>query len=98
VNRVQAQALVERQARTWENGEVVALLADFAPDGVLIAPAAAGRVTTPYELSRRRSSRRPQIGISPSHACCSMAMDLERDAPRRWAALQRRGRDYLRAA
>jgi uncharacterized protein (TIGR02246 family) len=38
MNRGQARALVERQAQAWENGDVVALLADFALDGVLIAP------------------------------------------------------------
>ena len=34
----QARALVERQARAWERGDVAAITADFAPDGVLISP------------------------------------------------------------
>jgi uncharacterized protein (TIGR02246 family) len=34
----QAQALVERQARAWEQADVAAIVADFAPDGVFIAP------------------------------------------------------------
>ena len=33
-----ALALVERQARAWENADIPAALADFAPDGVLISP------------------------------------------------------------
>ena len=34
----QAQALVERQARAWERADVATIVADFAPDGVFIAP------------------------------------------------------------
>lgn len=34
----QARALVEHQARAWERADVDAVLADFAPDGVLISP------------------------------------------------------------
>ena len=33
-----AFALVERQARAWENADIPAALTDFAPDGVLISP------------------------------------------------------------
>lgn len=34
----QAQALVERQARAWEQADSAAIVADFAPDAVFIAP------------------------------------------------------------
>ncbi len=33
-----ARALVERQARAWERADIAAIVADFAPDGVLISP------------------------------------------------------------
>jgi uncharacterized protein (TIGR02246 family) len=33
-----ARALVERQARAWEQADLAAIVADFAPDGVLISP------------------------------------------------------------
>jgi uncharacterized protein (TIGR02246 family) len=39
MNRAEARALVERQARAWERGDLAAIVADFAPDGVLISPA-----------------------------------------------------------
>jgi uncharacterized protein (TIGR02246 family) len=38
MNHSEARALIERQARAWERGNVAAILADFAPDGVLISP------------------------------------------------------------
>jgi len=38
VNREGARALVERQARAWENEDLEAIVADFAPDGVLVSP------------------------------------------------------------
>jgi uncharacterized protein (TIGR02246 family) len=38
MNRAQAHALVERQARAWERADPAAIVADFAPDGVLISP------------------------------------------------------------
>ena len=38
MNRAQAHALVERQARAWERADLAAIVADFAPDGVLISP------------------------------------------------------------
>ncbi len=38
MNRQEATALVERQARAWEQMDLEAILADFAPDGVLISP------------------------------------------------------------
>ncbi len=34
----EARALVERQARAWERADLSAIVADFAPDGVLISP------------------------------------------------------------
>jgi len=34
----EARALVERQARAWEREDASAIVADFAPDGVLISP------------------------------------------------------------
>lgn len=34
----EARALVERQARAWEAGDLDAIVADFAPDGVLASP------------------------------------------------------------
>ena len=33
-----ARALVERQARAWERADLAAIVADFAPDGVLVSP------------------------------------------------------------
>jgi uncharacterized protein (TIGR02246 family) len=33
-----ARALVERQAQAWEQGDLHAISADFAPDGVFISP------------------------------------------------------------
>jgi uncharacterized protein (TIGR02246 family) len=38
MNRAEAHALVERQARAWERGDLAAIVADFAADGVLISP------------------------------------------------------------
>jgi uncharacterized protein (TIGR02246 family) len=38
MNHAEAQALVERQARAWEQADIAAILADFAPDGVLWSP------------------------------------------------------------
>ena len=38
MNSAEARALVERQARAWERGDLAAIVADFAPDGVLISP------------------------------------------------------------
>jgi uncharacterized protein (TIGR02246 family) len=38
MNREEARALVERQARAWKQGDPAAIIADFAPDGVLISP------------------------------------------------------------
>jgi len=38
MNRAEARALVERQARAWERGDLAAIVADFTPDGVLISP------------------------------------------------------------
>jgi uncharacterized protein (TIGR02246 family) len=39
VSREEARALVERQARAWEEDkDLDAIAADFAPDGVLISP------------------------------------------------------------
>jgi uncharacterized protein (TIGR02246 family) len=38
MNSEQARALVERQARAWEQADLAAIVADFAPDGVLISP------------------------------------------------------------
>jgi uncharacterized protein (TIGR02246 family) len=38
MNSEQARALVERQARAWERADLAAIVADFAPDGVLISP------------------------------------------------------------
>jgi uncharacterized protein (TIGR02246 family) len=38
MNLEQAQALVERQARAWEQADTEAAVADFAPDGVFISP------------------------------------------------------------
>jgi uncharacterized protein (TIGR02246 family) len=38
MNSTEARALVERQARAWERGDLAAIVADFAPDGVLISP------------------------------------------------------------
>jgi len=38
MNSTEARALVERQARAWERGDLTAIVADFAPDGVLISP------------------------------------------------------------
>ena len=38
MNNEQARALVERQARAWEQAELKAIVADFAADGVLISP------------------------------------------------------------
>jgi uncharacterized protein (TIGR02246 family) len=38
MNRAEARALVERQARAWECGDLAAIVADFASDGVLISP------------------------------------------------------------
>lgn len=38
MNRAEAHALVERQARAWEQADLAAIVADFAPDGVLISP------------------------------------------------------------
>ena len=38
MNHNEVRALIKRQARAWETGDVAAILADFAPDGVLISP------------------------------------------------------------
>lgn len=38
MNAKEARELVERQARAWEAGDLDAIVADFAPDGVLISP------------------------------------------------------------
>lgn len=38
MSREEARALVERQARAWENEDLDAITADFAPDGVLVSP------------------------------------------------------------
>ena len=37
-HREQAGALVERQARAWEQADIERALADFAPDGIFISP------------------------------------------------------------
>lgn len=39
MTRDETTALVERQARAWERGDVERLLGDFAPDALFIAPA-----------------------------------------------------------
>lgn len=39
----EARALVERQARAWEEADLDAIVADFAPDGVLISPGGSWR-------------------------------------------------------
>jgi uncharacterized protein (TIGR02246 family) len=38
MDRAQIDALIERQARAWEQGNIEALLADFAPDALFITP------------------------------------------------------------
>ena len=38
MNNGEARALVERQARAWKRADPAAIIADFAPDGVLISP------------------------------------------------------------
>jgi uncharacterized protein (TIGR02246 family) len=38
MNQAEARALVERQARAWEQADLAAIVADFAPNGVLISP------------------------------------------------------------
>jgi ketosteroid isomerase-like protein len=38
MNHETARALVERQARAWKRADPAAIVADFAPDGVLISP------------------------------------------------------------
>lgn len=38
MNSEEARALVERQARAWEQADLAAIADDFAPDGVLISP------------------------------------------------------------
>jgi uncharacterized protein (TIGR02246 family) len=38
MNSTEARALVERQARAWVRGDLAAIVADFAPDGMLISP------------------------------------------------------------
>jgi uncharacterized protein (TIGR02246 family) len=38
MNLEQAWVLVKRQARAWEQGDLDAIGADFAPDGLFIAP------------------------------------------------------------
>ena len=38
MNNEEARALVERQARAWNRADPAAIVADFAPDGVLISP------------------------------------------------------------
>ena len=38
MNKEQAWALVERQARAWEQADFEAAVADFAPDGLFISP------------------------------------------------------------
>ena len=38
MNREEARALVVRQARAWKQADPTAIVADFAPDGVLISP------------------------------------------------------------
>jgi uncharacterized protein (TIGR02246 family) len=38
VNLEQARALVDRQARAWEQADVETIIAAFAPEGVLISP------------------------------------------------------------
>jgi uncharacterized protein (TIGR02246 family) len=38
MNREQARALVERQARAWEQADIEPALADFAPDGIFVSP------------------------------------------------------------
>jgi uncharacterized protein (TIGR02246 family) len=38
MNSEEARVLVERQARAWERADLAAIVADFAPDGILISP------------------------------------------------------------
>lgn len=38
MNNEEARALVERQACAWKRADPAAIVADFAPDGVLISP------------------------------------------------------------
>ena len=38
MNRQEAEALIKRQARAWEHADSDAVVADFAPDGILISP------------------------------------------------------------
>jgi uncharacterized protein (TIGR02246 family) len=38
MNIEQARAMVERRARAWEQRDLEGILADFAPDAVLVAP------------------------------------------------------------
>ncbi len=48
MDSVGARALVERQARAWERADIDAIVADFAPDGVLCSPG--GRWQGPEEV------------------------------------------------
>lgn len=43
MGREEVRALVERQARAWESGDLDAITADFASDGVLISPGGSWR-------------------------------------------------------
>jgi uncharacterized protein (TIGR02246 family) len=38
MNRQEANSLVQRQAHAWEQANPDAVIADFAPDGILISP------------------------------------------------------------
>ena len=38
MNAQQARAMVERRARAWERRDLDGIVADFAPDAVLVAP------------------------------------------------------------
>jgi uncharacterized protein (TIGR02246 family) len=38
MERVQIEALIERQARAWEEGNLDAIVADFAPDAIFCSP------------------------------------------------------------
>ena len=48
---------VERQARAWNRADPAAIVADFAPDGVLVSPRGRWRATTPSGAPRNQSSR-----------------------------------------
>jgi uncharacterized protein (TIGR02246 family) len=42
-DRGEVRALVERQARAWESGDLDTITADFAPGGVLVSPGGSWR-------------------------------------------------------